>query len=255
MWRRCRFSLALSERFRARRGLKDYEGALQDLNAAFAADPKYVWDGDDAELDAAIKACPSLGWLRAWRGRRLLDRGRASEALADFDRALVRERNDALILAWRGRARHEAGRTAAGIADLRMAVRRRPGLWAAHVALADIHESRGERGNALRSISAASRLAPTTVAFLTRKARLELDLGRWALSLETVERALQLDVSSVEARALKGRGHLVRGMACGKSGDALGQIDGFRFALDLAPELFSPEERRTVMELLLSASS
>jgi tetratricopeptide (TPR) repeat protein len=186
------YTFSVYERFRALRGLKDYAGAVRDLNAAFAADPKYIWDGGDAELDAAVKARPDLGWLRAWRGRRRLAAGRTAEALADFDWALARERGDATLLAWRGRARHEAGRTREAIADLERAARLRPEMWGAHQALAEIHEVRGDKARALRSISEAARLAPTTAVFLLTKARLELELGRTAAGLATTERARQL---------------------------------------------------------------
>lgn len=236
------YTFSVYERFRALRGLKDYPGALADLNAAFAADPKYTWDGEDAALDAAVKARPDLAWLHAWRGFRRLGQGRAAAAVADLDRALARDPGSALLLAWRGRARCASGRKAAALADLKRAVRLSPGLWAAHQALAEIQESRGEFRQALRSISTAARLAPTTVSFLLTKARLELGLGRVEAALATTDRALQLDAGAAAARALKARAFLARGM----SRAARGRIADFRRALELAPDMFSPEERRTI---------
>jgi tetratricopeptide (TPR) repeat protein len=236
------YTFSVYERFRARRGLKDYPGALSDLNAAFAADPKYAWDGDDRPLDAAVKAHPDLAWLHAWRGFRRLGQGRAAEAVVDLDRALARVPGSALLLAWRGRARYLTGRKAQALADLGRAARLSPGLWAAHQALAEVHESRGEARQALRAISAAARLAPTTVSFLLTKARLELELGRPDAALASTDRALQLDAGSAAARALKARAFLARGM----SRAARGRIADFRRALELSPEMFSPEERRTI---------
>lgn len=236
------YTFSVYERFRARRGLKDYPGALADLNAAFAADPKYTWDGEDGALDAAVKARPDLAWLHAWRGFRRLGLGRAAEAAVDFDRALARDPGSALLFAWRGRARYACGRKAQALADLKRAARLSPGLWAAHQALAEVHESRGETAAALRSISEAAKLAPTTVSFLLTKARLELALGRVEAGLASTDRALQLDAGSAAARSLKARAFLARGM----SRAARGRIADFRRALELAPEMFSAEERRTI---------
>lgn len=239
------YNFSVYERFRARRGLRDYEGALRDLNAAFASDPKCVWDGEDAALDAAVKARPDLAWLHAWRGFRRLGAGRPAEAAADLDRALARERGSALIYAWRGRARHASGRTALALSDLKRAARLSPGLWVVHQALCEVHESRGETRLALRAISTAARLAPTTVSFLLAKARLALALGRFAEALAAADRALQLSPGDAGARPVKARALLSRGMA--RSGRA--RISDFRGALELAPEIFSPEERGRISEL------
>lgn len=236
------YVFSVYERFRARRGLGEHEGALDDLNAAFSADPKYTWDGEDGALDAALRARPELAWLHAWRGFRRLGRGLAADAAADLSRAVAREPGSALLRAWRGRARWAAGRRAPALADMRRAVRLDPGLWAAHQALAEMHESRGEKAAALRRVSEAARLAPTTVAFLLTKGRLELELKRIAAALATAERALQLDARGDGARALKARALVARGM----SRPARGRIADFRLAAALAPELFTPEQRRTV---------
>ncbi len=244
------YTFSVYERFRALRGLEDYPAALRDLNAAFAADPKFVWDGPERELDAAVKARPDLAWLHAWRGFRRLGLGRAAEARADFDRALARERGSALIFAWRARARHASGRSASALADLKRAARLSPRLWVVHQALAEIHEARGEKRRALRSISTAARLAPTTVSFLLVKARLELELGRFSRALATTERTLQLDARGADARALKARALVARGM----SRSARGRIADFRRALDLAPEIFSPEERGRISALTADAA-
>lgn len=244
------YTFSVYERYRARRGLGDLEGALADLNAAFAVDPKYVWDGPDAELDAAVRRKPRLGWLRAWRGRRRLEQGRAEEALVDLDAALSREPGSALILVWRGLARRATGRDAQALADLERAARLEPALWAAHQALSEVLEALGETEKALRSMSAAARLAPTTVAFALAKGRLELVLGRWAQALASAERSLQLDASSAEGRALKARALVARAMARERARDAKGRIADFSQALALAPEIFTPEDRRAVAALI-----
>lgn len=243
------YAFSVYERYRARRGLGDLKGALADLDAAFRADPKYVWDGPDADLDAAVRRRPRLGWLRAWRGRRRLEQGRAKDALSDLDAALVREPGSALILVWRGQARRAAGRDSRALADLKRAARLEPSLWAAHQALSEVLEARGEAEGALRSMSEAARLAPTTVAFALAKGRLELGLGRWAQALGSADRSLQLDASSAEGRALKARALVARAMAREKARDAKGRISDFSQALALAPEIFTPEDRRAVAAL------
>ncbi len=244
------YTFSVYERFRARRGLGDLEGAVGDLGAAFGADPKYVWDGPDAELDAAVRRKPRLGWLRAWRGRRRLEQGRAADACADLDAALALVPGSALILVWRGQARRASGRDAEALSDMKRAVRLDPVLWAAHQALAEVFEARGETEKALSSMATAARLAPTTVVFSLAKGRLELGLGRWAQALESADRALQLDSSNAEARALKARSLVARAMARAQARDARRRISDFSQALALAPEIFTPEERRAVDALI-----
>lgn len=239
------YTFSVYERFRALRGLGDYPGALRDLSVAFASDPKCTWDGEDASLDAAVKARPDLAWLHAWRGFRRLGLGRAAEAAADFDRALARERRSALIFAWRARARHASGRLKPALSDLRRAERLSPGLWVVHHALFEVRSARGETRLALRAISAAARLAPTTASFLLAKARLELGLGRYEAAIDSADRALQLNAGDADARALKARALLSRGM----SRAARGRIADFRQALELSPEIFSPADRRRISDL------
>jgi tetratricopeptide (TPR) repeat protein len=68
--------------------------------------------------DAATRACPGSGWMRAWRALGLLKAGRRDEALAEFDRGLRRQPYYHRALAWRGGLLRGLGRAEEALADL-----------------------------------------------------------------------------------------------------------------------------------------
>ena len=87
-------------RARARLLLGRFEEARADLEAALSVDPdlgsaRRAWRPGDAPgpelraLDAAIKARPGEGWLRAWRGQLLYDSLRPETALDDLRRGVA----------------------------------------------------------------------------------------------------------------------------------------------------------------------
>ncbi|MDX6770863.1 MAG: tetratricopeptide repeat protein, partial [Elusimicrobiota bacterium] len=169
------------------------------------------------------------------------------------------------------------GRGAEARRDLERAVRLEPRSWSAHKALGDLLAAQGRTGEALKRLRRVSALAPTTVSHLMDLARLALRAGRPAEALKALGRALELDAGYAEARALAaqahfargdaaaarreadaalasprppGRAFLVRGTLRGEAGDAAGQAEDFRRALELDPGLFDAAQRRALEGLL-----
>jgi tetratricopeptide (TPR) repeat protein len=68
--------------------------------------------------DAAVRAQPGSGWMRAWRALGLLKSGRKEEALAEFDACLKRQPYYHRATAWRGGLLSGLGRADAALADL-----------------------------------------------------------------------------------------------------------------------------------------
>ena len=76
-----------------------------------------------------------------------------------------------------------------------------------------------------------------------REVEIHLAAGDQGLASSAAEKAADLEDPP-------GLVFLVRGMARQKLGDYQGQVEDFKKALELAPELFSEEERRKVSELV-----
>lgn len=280
------YIFARFERFKARLGAGDIEGAVADLVAARRADPKFDWPGLEpgapaaavvrgrALLRKALRARPELGWLRAWRGRLLLAEGRFKGALVEFDAAARKLPGEADPRVWRGEALARLGKASAARRALEEAARLSPRAWSAHKALADMLAARGLKREALSRMRRVTALAPTTVTHLVDQARLEAALKRPKEALKSLERALELDPRYTAARALAARTRwalgdhagaerdaeaalassdapamalIVRAAARAARGDVRGQASDFKRALELEPELFSPEQRQSIL--------
>lgn len=270
-----------NERFRARLGRGDYEGAVSDLNACFQADPKYTWLGRSgtaamADLDAAARARPRLGWVRAWRGFSLLELGRVREAPAEFAAAARLLPGEPLIRAWRARALAVTGNTAQARREYSACLRLDPSLWNAHKGLADLDAAEGRWKDAHRRLRRVTELTPTTVAAFFDAAAAGARLGRDREALGDLARALELDpdyreaaLLSAELRLRQGeldmaqtqleavfrrpappaRAFAARGMLQQARGDERAAVQDFRRAYELDPGVFPPEVREVVKKL------
>ena len=209
-------AFSLYERFKARLALKDYPGAVADVNAAFRRDPKYSWLGgrpkDEAQrlleleaLDTAVSASPREPWLRAWRGFSRLQCGDPRRAVSDLERAVRLRPGSALIAAWLGLALRAEGRVDEAILRLKKAAAIDPGLWTPFQGLAEAYLQSGELPLALKAVSRAAELAPTTAALWALKAEIERRLGLRDAALTDVDKALALHRGFRAAKTLKRR--------------------------------------------------
>ncbi len=113
---------------------------------------------------AGLAALPGSYPLRYHLATFLLERGRAAEALAEWDRALVLPAATAAARVGRARSLSALGREAEAIAEARRALGKEPGLVAARLFLAARHESRGKLVAAASELVAAVRSAPADAA-------------------------------------------------------------------------------------------
>ena len=209
-------AFSLYERFKARLALKDYLGAVSDVNEAFRRDPKYSWLGgrpkNEAQrllelnlLDDAVSAHPRMPWLRAWRGFSRLQSGEPRSAVLDLERAVLLRPGSALIGSWLGLALSAEGRVDEAMLRLRKAAALDPGLWTPFQGLAEAYLRGGELPLALEAVSRAAELAPTTAALWALKAEIERRSGLRDAALADVEKALALHRGFGAAQALKSR--------------------------------------------------
>jgi tetratricopeptide (TPR) repeat protein len=248
------YAFSWNERFQARLEAGDPVGAADDLKTAFALNPKYAWAeirGAKArrELDAAVRAHPAAPWLRVWRGRARLTTDPAGAA-ADLRAAVRRLPREAIANSSLGLALAASGRQAEALRRLAAAARLEPRSWSARKALADAHSSAGEWRKALPHLRAAAALAPTTVSVLVEHAAAAARLGRSTEALASLAKAIGLDPGAGAARALAAKVHLARAARRQARGDYAGQRADFRAALDAAPDLFPPAERRRIEAIL-----
>jgi len=212
-------------RARARLLLGRLDEARADLEAALAVDPdlgsaRRAWRPGDARgpeltaLDAAIKARPGEGWLRAWRGQLLYDSLRPETALDDLRRAvaldpacgwaraflaraeslwlgdeaaereLARAFSDApscgWILLWRGLLRAKRGDAAGAGRDYASAAARHPSYALARGWLGNRRRELGDLKGALAELDAAAELDPSYGFHFERRRRALWRLGRHA---------------------------------------------------------------------------
>jgi len=116
----------------SKRALLDYSGARADMEAACAARPDSaalmsmrgrarLLVGDAGGLDDlrdACKALPACGWMRAWLGEALRQRGQLSAALVELNAALILDSGYARTRAWRGGVLRRLGREGEALSDL-----------------------------------------------------------------------------------------------------------------------------------------
>jgi tetratricopeptide (TPR) repeat protein len=210
-------------RARARLILGRLAEARADLESALAHDPdlgssRRAWrPGDErgAELralDAAIRARPGEGWLRAWRGQLLYDALRPETALDDLRRAVALDpacgwaraflaRAESLwlgadeaerelarafadapacgwILLWRGLLRARRGDAAGAGRDYASAASRHPGYALARGWLGNRRRELGDLKGALAELDAAAELDPSYGFHFERRRRALWRLGQ-----------------------------------------------------------------------------
>jgi tetratricopeptide (TPR) repeat protein len=127
---------------------RDLDRALDDCNAALAADPKYPqgyrcrgavyyerkdFDRAIAEQDRALSINPRFPHALWERGRAFAAKNDQARAIADFNQAIKINPNYASSYSGRGLIHHHRGNLDAAIADFNEAIRLQPKLAAAYV--------------------------------------------------------------------------------------------------------------------------
>ena len=182
-------------RAKARR-LVDLRGALADVRAASAIDPR----------DA--KAC-------AWRGEILRRLGRFKESLDSLNRALELDPGCAWARVLRGETLRGLGRCREGLEDVAAGVRQERGWSPAHDFL-------GREPALVRGDRTLAWMYACRGAALRKK-------NRWSAALTDLDRAVRLDGRCYWARAWRGELSLARG-------DCRAALPDLRKALKQCPE-------------------
>lgn len=129
---------ALAWRGQSKLLLKDYAGALEDLEAAGSEPWALLWKAEALRRLGRCRAALALlekpgnrAWAYLTRGACRLHLGRWREAWLDFDRALRLEKRAGRGLghAWRGEAAWRLGEKAGAEEDFRVALRYYPNWW------------------------------------------------------------------------------------------------------------------------------
>ncbi|WP_051853339.1 tetratricopeptide repeat protein [Streptomyces sp. NRRL S-146] len=174
-----------------------------------------------------VHAC-GAGRVMAVRWARVLDLGDHDGAVADLDRAVALEPDNAWYVALRGEHHRIAGRDAEAIRDLTEAVRLDPALGFAWASRGATHERAGDPDAALTDLGRALDLDPDYAWAYARRARVWRALGDPRRQLADLDRALALNPDWPWARCE--RGDALR--AAGRDEEAVADLD---VALSLDP--------------------
>lgn len=240
-------TLPLAERAHVKLRLKDWTGAINDMNRAVRLDPGYSWskgaverDGEKfsrkcesvlADLDAASRALKSP-WPSAWRGEIFLRLKRYPEALSELDRALGMDPACAWAYAWRGEARRRLQDWTAAASDLDRAAGLDSDYYFTFGWRGLLRMDRGDFPRALKDLNLAvrgndrlikthgavsgkegdssfmpPRLASPASWVIGARGRALFHLGRFDAAARDLRRAVDIDDRNVEASLLLARAY------------------------------------------------
>lgn len=199
----------LRARAEAKGKLGDFAGALRDLDAAIAADPRHPNAHND-------------------RGAMKLNLGDLDGGIADFDRELARDPRHAEALKNRGAARRGKGLLKEARADLDLAIEVRSAWPEAWVERGAIRRAAADLDGALDDCGEALRIRPGFPPAHYGRGLVHLGRGELEKAIAEFSRAIDGDPKYADA-------YVNRGTARGMNGDRAGHLDDFRRALEAAP--------------------
>jgi tetratricopeptide (TPR) repeat protein len=185
--------------------------ALDDCNAAIAADPKYApgylcrgavyyerrdFDRAIVEQDRALginSRFPAAYWQR---GRALAAKHDHVRAMADFNQAIKIDANYALAYNGRGLIQYQRGALDAAIADFGEAIRLQPKLAAAYVNRSDMFVRKRELDRALTDADQAIRIDPQYLGGYLQRGFVLREMRNFDDALAAFNRAAELDPKS-----------------------------------------------------------
>ena len=224
---------ALAERSRLHERLKDYEGALHDLDRANALRPRTSWilsprgsihadlghyDQAIADLDAAIELAPDYAspyQTRSRIHRRLND---YDAALRDIDRVLELSPGNAYYFTVRSSIHRDLRRYADAKADLDHALALAPSDTWVLLSRARLFQDQGRHHDALKELDRALEIDPEYAYALTDRADVLCQLRRYPEAFADLDRVLRAEPTypwayKLRARVYQESGNVARGVA------------------------------------------
>ncbi len=199
-----------------------FREAARDFDQVFPAHPKVAWslgeglaDREKAleeSLEGALRRHPRCAWVRAFRGRVLVDSARRDLCFEEFARALKLAPDFPWALAWRAEAWRRAGRLKEALQDASQALRLDRAeffgsLWRARVFL-DL----GRPEHAKRDLDAALALRPDSAQAYRYRGEAQIKIGDRRAGLADLDVAVFLQGKDAEIRAFRDQASLASGV-------------------------------------------
>ena len=203
-----RLRVSRADQYNRQRAL---DRALDDCNAAIAADPKYApgyrcrgavfyerkdFDRAIAEQDRALAINPRFPGAYWERGRAFAAKHDQDRAIADFNQAIKISSNYAAPYSGRGRIHHQRGELDAAIADFSEAIRIDPKFTAAYANRSRTFVRTRDFDRALADADEAIRIDPRYLDGYMRRGFALKEMRDFDGALATFSRAAELDPKS-----------------------------------------------------------
>jgi tetratricopeptide (TPR) repeat protein len=186
-------------------------------------------DAAVAEFDRAVALDPDNAAARFHRGRACLRAGRPDEAVRELDVAVRLDPSDPRALSQRGEAHRRARRFDEAVADFTAALALDPGQVRALGSRGQVHQQAGRFDEAVADFTAALALDPGYVWALGCRGRSHRQAGRFDEAVADLTAALAQRPDHAWALAERGKAHRL----AGRPGEAVADLTA---ALALAPD-------------------
>jgi tetratricopeptide (TPR) repeat protein len=232
----------------ARRSIRDFDGAIKDLDEALKL-PRptavlHVWRAEAltakgefekamADFAAALTIEPRRRCTFCSRGRSFLAQGKTDEALSDFEEALKIDPKHSEALHLRGHARKAKGDLPGAILDYSEAVKQEPNSFDILLSRARALEKTGDAVEAAADLEAALKIEPTTRCGYCQRGNLLKTRGRAEEAYRDFTEALKFDPAHSEA-------YNNRGTISKEKGDKDAALRDFEAAIKCDPRNTAP---------------
>ncbi len=157
-----------------------------------------------ADFDRAIEIDPDNAWAYNDRGRAHAEIGEYAKAIADYDRAIAIDPNNAMAYHNRGYAYSEMGERDKAIADYDRAIAIDPNNARAYNNRGSAYDEMGERDKAIADYDRAIALDPNSAAPYSNRGSAYSEMGEIDKAIADLDRAIALDPNSAAAYSNRG---------------------------------------------------
>ncbi|MGK7900211.1 MAG: tetratricopeptide repeat-containing serine protease family protein [Hormoscilla sp.] len=234
---------AWRERGEALASLQRYREALASLEKAININPKdsvlYMWRGEmlrNLERHAeAVEAYSQAIDIKPHpfaynnRGNARSDLGDNSGAIADYNKAIEIQPDDASAYVNRGVVRSDLGDNEGAIADYNKAIEIKPDYAVAYVNRGNVRSDLGDNNGALADYNKAIEIKPDDAVAYVNRGNVRSDLGDNNGALADFNKAIEIQPDYAEA-------YFSRGVERGNLGDNNGAIADFNKAIEIQPD-------------------
>jgi tetratricopeptide (TPR) repeat protein len=202
-----------------RGSIREYDGALQDLNRAIELDKEYAWaigsrgltyqlmgqyESALADLTRAIQLDEKSAWAITNRGQTYRLMGQYESALADLTRAIQLDEKYAWAIAHRGETYRLMGQYEPALADFTCAIQLDEKYVWAIANRGRTYRQMGQYESALADLTRAIQLDEKSAWAIASRGETYRQMGQYESALADFTRAIQLDERYVWAIAHRG---------------------------------------------------